>query len=517
MAFTSLVFIGFFIVLFVGYYIIPLRIRWVWLLLGSYVFYGWASPMLTLFLLFSTFTTWIFPLSMNRIPSSEGKDLSKEERKALRKTSQSKKKVLLVFCLILNVGLLFFLKYTNFFLHLGGSNHLEWLILPLGISFYTFQSVGYCIDVYREMVSPQRNLLKYALYVAFFPQIGQGPIGRYTELAPQLLEGHRFNYNRVASGLTRMLWGFFKKLAVANSIGMFVDVVYLSPSKYSGITLAFATVLYGLQLYADFSGYMDIAIGAGQTLGIRLSENFATPYFSRSITEFWRRWHITLGTWFKDYLYYPILRSGWCARIGKGLSKRGHKKLAQTLTTVIGLAITWVLIGMWHGASWNFLLYGIYHGGFVILAVVLLRIYESIKQKLHIREENWFWRLFQGVRTFAIVSMGYILFRSPDLSTAGFILRRIISNPLANVGTSLRAQLMSGGFDMIKWITICVLLAIMLTAEIVANRAKGGLGEWFNRRRTLVRWGTLYIVGILLWLCTEWGAAGAGNFLYFNF
>lgn len=517
MPFTSLLFIRFFIVLIAGYYIIPLRLRWVWLLLGSYVFYGWASPKLTLFLLFSTFTTWIFPFLMDRIRLPEGNELSKEERKALRKKIHRKKKALLVFCLALNIGLLFFLKYTNSFLNILDIKPLEWLILPLGISFYTFQSIGYTIDVFREMVPPQRNPLKYALYVAFFPQIAQGPIGRYSELSPQLLEGHRFDYGRVTSGLARMLWGFFKKLAVANNIGMFVDAVYNSPGNYSGITLAFATFMYAFQLYCDFSGYMDIAIGAGQALGIQLSENFTTPYFSRSISEFWRRWHITLGTWFKDYLYYPILRSGWCTRIGKVFSKRGHKAVAQTLTTIIGLAITWVLIGMWHGASLNFVLYGIYHGGFVILEVLLLKVYESIKQKLHIRAENRLWQLFQMVRTFAVVCLGYVLFRSPNLSTAGFIFRRIITAPQADVGLGLRAQLLTGGFDRIKWIMILGPFAVLLATEFIDEKAKDGLGGWFNRRSTPVRWGFLYMVGILLWLCTEWGAAGAGNFLYFNF
>ena len=526
MSFTSLTFAVFLGIMLLGYYLIPKKAQWVWLLLGSYVFYAWSSPYLAVFLLFSTATTWLFPLVMGRLSdrqqewlaSEQGQALSKDEKKAYKKKVQQQKRWLLVLCLICNIGLLAVLKYTNFAIdtinRFGAElPALDWLVLPLGISFYTFQSVGYVIDVYRETALPQNNFLKYALYVSFFPQICQGPIGRYNDLAPQLYTGHRFDYDGFVMGLERILLGFFKKMVIADQIAVYVDAVYQNASAYSGVILGLATLMYAFQLYADFSGYMDIAIGTGRCFGIRLAENFETPYFSRSITEFWRRWHITLGSWFKDYLYYPVLRSGWCSGIGKRLSKKGRKKAAKTLTTVIGLAITWLLIGMWHGASWNFILYGCYHGAFVILAVVLGDVYEKLKQRLHIKEENKIWQGFQILRTFAIVTFGYVLFRSADISQAALIYKRLLT-VFTPAGHSL-SGLMAGDFNKIKWIMIAALLLLCFIMELIGSKKE--IISWLHERRRIVRWLFLYALVALILLFANWNASGAGNFIYFNF
>lgn len=523
MSFTSLTFAIFLGVMLLGYYLIPKKVQWLWLLIGSYVFYTWSSPYFVVFLLFSTVTTWAFPLIMGRLSdrhqkwlaSEDGNSLKKEEKKAYRKKLERQKRILLILCLICNIGLLAFLKYTNFVIvtinHFGVELPiLDWLVLPLGISFYTFQSVGYVVDVYRETALPLKNFFKYALYVSFFPQICQGPIGRFNDLAPQLYSEHRFEYNGFIMGLERILLGFFKKMVVADQIAVFVNAVYQDPSAYSGLILGLATLMYAFQLYADFSGYMDIAIGAGRCFGIRLAENFETPYFSRSITEFWRRWHITLGSWFKDYLYYPVLRSGWCSGIGRRLSKKGRKKAAKMLTTVIGLAITWLLIGMWHGASWNFILYGCYHGAFVIMAVVLGDVYEKIKNCIKIREENKIWQGFQIVRTFFIVTFGYVLFRSADISQAALIYKRLFTFS----GYSLNG-LMAGDFNKVKWIIIIILLLLCFVMELIGNKKE--IISWLHERSRIVRWLFLYVLVALILLFANWNASGAGNFIYFNF
>ena len=526
MSFTSLTFIVFFAIMLLVYYLIPKKFQWILLLAGSYVFYLWSTPYFVLFLLFSTATTWLFPLLISKINgnqevylhSDEAKALPKEERKQIKQHNNRKKRLLLVACLICNIGILVGLKYTNFFIgtvNILGANlkSVDWLVLPIGISFYTFQSVGYCIDVFREAAEPQRNFFKYALYVSFFPQICQGPIGRYNDLSPQLYKEHKFNYNATVMGLERMLLGFFKKLVVANRIGEYVDMIFDDPSGYSGGILALASVMYAFQLYADFSGYMDIALGAGETFGIRLEENFRQPYFSKSITEFWRRWHITLGGWFRDYLYYPILRSSWCLKLGKKLSKSGHKKLSKVLTAVVGLLITWFLIGLWHGASWKFVFYGLYHGLFIILAVVLAHVYTRMKTGLHIKDNNIVWQAFQILRTFAIVSVGYVFFRANSFSDARMILAKFFSNIIPRPGTGYFNGLFTADYGRSWWLGIAIILIVCFAIEILSS--KKDIWSWFQKRCIVLRWIILFIIIFsILWFGV---LNSSSEFLYFQF
>lgn len=525
MSFTSSVFAVFLAVLLIGYYLLPQRAQWVWLLLGSYVFYCWSAPSFAAFLLFSTVTTWLFPLWMGQISrqqkeflaSPAGKALSREEKKAYKARRAGSRRLLLVLCLVCNIGLLVFLKYTNFLISiLNGLGAellpLEWLVLPLGFSFYTFQSVGYCLDVYWDNVEPQPNFFRYALYVSFFPQVSQGPIGRYGDMAPQLYAGHTLDYDRLLGGFFRLMVGLWKKLVLANRLALYVDGIYGAPADYSGGILALATLMYGLELYADFSGYTDIALGVGEMLGIRLPENFDTPYFSHSITEFWRRWHTTLGDWFRDYLYYPIQRSALFTGLHKSLTRRGQKALAKTLVPVLGLAITWLLIGMWHGASWNFILYGLYHGSFIMLAVILGGWYGKAKAALHIREENRLWRAFQVLRTFAIVTLGYVLFRAPDLATAGLIFGKIFTGIWPRRGVGYLNGLTLSDFTAQTWLVCLVMLAVALAVEIYQTRHS--LWAWFAARRPAVQWLVLYAMALCILVFGEFGVT---SFLYFQF
>lgn len=441
-------------------------------------------------------------------------------KKALRTQNTKRKKRWIALCLLCNIGLLVFLKYTNFFIRLlqGFSLSLvtlDWLVLPLGISFYTFQSVGYCIDVYRGMAEPEHNFFRYALYVSFFPQISQGPIGRYSELAPQLYKPHSFCYEEFTAGLERMLLGYFKKVVVADQIGIFVEQVYGAPANYSGILLAFATVCYAFQLYADFSGYMDISLGIGRCFNIQLAENFDTPYFSKSIAEFWRRWHISLGNWFRDYLYYSVLRSGWLTKLGRKISRGGHKKASKNITTALGLLITWTTIGFWHGAAWKFVAYGLFHGTFVILAAVLSEYYQKAKLVFRIREESAFWQGFQILRTFFIVCVGYVLFRSGSLRLALFTYQRILTRFFYD---GCFNGILNSQCTIPYWIFILIWLIVCFLIELLERKVS--FADWANARPLPVRWAVLYvfILSVLYCLlCTDTKTAGAGNFLYFNF
>lgn len=527
MSFTTITFIVFIIFSFSVYYLLPLSFRWIWLLACSYIFYGWSDPTFLLFLLFSTLTTWLFPIIIGRVNSQQASVLSSEKGKAITKAQkkeikigfQRQKKLLLFLCLLCNIGLLSFLKYSNFFIGIFNTfgfsiKPLDWLVLPLGISFYIFQSLGYCIDVYRGVTEPQANFFKYALYTSFFPQICQGPIGRYNDLAPQLFKGHCFEYDSFVAGLERMLLGFFKKLVVANRIGLFVDAVFAAPWNYSGFIIVLSSIMYAFQLYADFSGYMDIAIGIGKCFGIRLEENFDTPYFSKSITEFWRRWHITLGSWFRDYLYYPILRSKWSANISKYCSKKNRKKIAAPLTTAIGLALTWLLIGLWHGPAWKYVLYGVYHGTFIVFAVLLGGTYSKLKNKLHIRESSRIWNLFQIIRTFSIVSLGYVLFRSESLKYALIAYKQIVFH-FISTSTAQDTLFNNIAFGKFYWILVFFLLLVCFTIELIS--VKQNIIQWLNSKKAAVKWPILYAFSLAIWLLTDWGITNAGNFLYFKF
>ncbi|MBO5743436.1 MAG: MBOAT family protein, partial [Clostridia bacterium] len=346
-------------------------------------------------------------------------------------------------------------------------------------------------------------------------QISQGPIGRYTDMAPSLYAPRKFCYNSFVLGLERMLLGFFKKIVVADNIGIFVNQIYDTPSTYSGLTLLFATICYGIQLYADFSGYMDITLGVSRCFGITLAENFDTPYFSKSISEFWRRWHISLSSWFRDYLYYPILRSKLVISIGKTLSHKGYKKCSKSITTSIGLLITWLFIGLWHGSTLNYIFYGLYHGFFIIIDASFSSVYQNLKNKLGIKQKSHAWQLFQMFRTFFIVCIGYILFRSDNLSTASIVFNRIITNiSFKNLSAEITSELFTKSY----WSLIAVSISILYIIELIERKMT--FAECITKLSLPTRWIILYsLILFILFvsLFTDITTAGSGNFLYFNF
>ncbi|MCR5233753.1 MAG: hypothetical protein K6E53_07555 [Lachnospiraceae bacterium] len=487
MVFTSLSFIILLLCLFFVYYVFSLKLptmQWVVLLIFSLIFYTYSSPKYLIFLTVSIVVTWLTSLNIER-------------------------KCALPLCIILNIGLLFFIKYAGVFSRITG-HEIGKIIVPLGISFYTFQSIGYCIDVKRGLVEPEHIILKYALYVSFFPHISQGPIGRYEELMPQLMTPHRFDYDRFVRGLERILLGYFKKILIANNLARIVDEVYGHYDAFTGKTLIFATLMYAFQLYADFSGYMDIALGVGECLGIRLSENFNTPYFSKSISEYWRRWHITLGAWFKDYLYYPVLRSGLISKLGRKLRKSGHKKAAKNITTSIGLFITWLCIGMWHGSSLNFIAHGMFHAFFIILAVFMEDGYKKMKERLGVRENSGVYAAFQVIRTFTIVNIGYVFFRADSLRIALNIYKRMIMN-FSDDGFIVFLH----SYDRAFWLVTGFAMLVCIMIDCLDKKVK-----WIDalhKAPVWLRWGVVYLAGFVTLVYSFDQPVSAQAFLYFDF
>ena len=382
MLFHSFSFLVFFPVVVALYFVAPPKHRPALLLAASYYFYAAWKPEYLLLIMLSTAVDYLVALRL-------GKNDSTPKRRAL-----------LLVSLGVNLGVLFVFKYLGFFSAalsaVAGTG--DWsldVLLPVGISFYTFQTLGYTIDVYRRDREPERDLVRFALYVSFFPQLVAGPIERSTRLLPQLEKTHRFDVDRVLSGLGLMLWGLFKKMVIADRAARIVDVVYADPAQFQGPTIVVATYAFAFQIYCDFSGYSDIAVGAARVMGYDLMENFDRPYAAVSIRDFWRRWHISLSTWFRDYLYIPL---------------GGKKRRLRSIFVVF------LLSGLWHGANWTFVVWGAYHGVLLVITLAVARVWKPTSRL-------WHWL---GIFvTFHLVCFGWVIFRADDLSVAMTIVSQI--------------------------------------------------------------------------------------------
>lgn len=522
MVFTSLKFLIFITAVIFVYFIFPKKYRWVWLLISSYFFYLSASIKYAVFLVFSTVVTYAAALGMDALSEKAAiHSLPKEEKKEAKKRLEKRRKAVVAAAIVINFAVLFALKYYNFTVtniaSLMGAFGLEFspvlskLLLPVGISFYTFQVTGYIIDVYRGMHGAQRNFLKYALFVSYFPQIMQGPIGRYSELSKTLYDGHPFEYDRMRRGLLRMIFGFFEKLVIADRLAIAVDAVWPNFASYGRIELIVICVFYAIQIYADFAGYMDIALGASEIMGITLSENFKAPYFSASVPEFWRRWHITLGSWFRDYLFYPVMRSGFCTKLGKKLKAAFNQKTAGKVTTVIALLCVWFFTGMWHGASWHYIAWGVYYGVLIILSTLTAPMIDGFVQKHSINRDNPFYKAVQILKTFALVCIGYIFFRSDGMTQAFGIIGRIFgfSAPMLSPAAL--------GLDMAD--IIAALAAVLLLIIVDICRARDiDVRRIIAEQALVTRW-ALYL--LLLFSVIIFGIYGPGyassSFIYFQF
>ena len=383
------------------------------------------------------------------------------------------------------------------------------LIVPLGLSFYTFQTMGYVADVYWKKTDAQKNFFKMLLFVSFFPQITQGPISNYSYLSEQLFATHPFKYKNLSRGFQRLVWGFAKKIILADLLAPYVADVFENYANYTGITVLCGAFFYSIQIYADFSGYMDIVCGLCEMLDIRLSENFDRPYFSKSIAEYWRRWHITLGDWFKTYIYYPIAVSKWNQKIGKLSQKRFGKHIGQTIPASIALVAVWLTTGLWHGASWGYIAWGGVNGIFIIFSLWMEPVYELCKKKLRIPQSSWYWRAFQTVRTFFLVTLIKVLPEVGTLSDGIGLWKKIFTD--FEIPKTFAEFL---PFAEIKELNVIIIATVILFISSLIQR-KQPIRDWFAGIRAPFR----YIILALLVLVTlYYGCSGsAGGFLYAQF
>lgn len=478
MLFNSLHYAVFLPIVFAVYWLMPSKLRWTVLFVASYYFYMCWNVKYVVLILFTTVVSYFAGLLISK------------------SDSKIKSKILLTVTLVSCFGVLFVFKYFNFFseslfdlltsMSLNVNLRTLNLLLPVGISFYTFQTLSYVIDVYRGDVEAEKNFGIYATFVAFFPQLVAGPIERSGNLLPQIRQEHTFSYEQATYGLKLMAWGFFKKMVVADNLAVFVDRVYNNIDLYNGFSLILATVFFSVQIYCDFSGYSDIARGSAKLLGIELMENFRSPYFSGSIKEFWSRWHISLSTWFKDYLYIPLG--------GNRVSKPRH---------YLNLLITFLVSGLWHGANWTFVIWGGIHG--------IVQVLENI---LHIKSQkkNGFTKFVSGCFVFAFAAFAWIFFRAQNISDAFYVLSNMfngISSPISYLYDGFEAIGMSPGE---LAVTLGFYFAPLALYDYFST--KTDVIAWVSNRNKVLRH-IIYgaVVAVVLFL----HAIGEVSFVYFQF
>ena len=439
MELTSLLFLLFVLASCLVYYLVPRKAQWVILLASSLVFYVSSCGVLIVYLIAASAIVFLGALWLDRKArdfEARGKELDKAARKEAKKKHKKSQQFRAAAIAIAALSILAVLKYSALGLELAGLAaglfHRRLALtgfrfaLPLGISYYTLMAVSYVTDVYRGKIRAEKNPLRVLLFLSYYPHITEGPFDRYKELNEQFSSPHSFDYDAFCNGLILILYGYLKKMVIADRLGITVSEIFQNSAQYSGSAIAVASVLYTIQLYCDFSGCIDIVSGVSSLYGIQLAENFRQPFFSKSIQEFWRRWHITLGTWLKEYVYYPVILSGHFKKVDK--FAKTHLK-SQTLIDLVpaaySLLFVWFSNGLWHGASVHFILYGLYYYVLMMLGELMKPLAQRLNEKRPFLSSRPY-AVFQVLRTLLIVNTGMLLFRSASMAEFFSLLGRIL-------------------------------------------------------------------------------------------
>ena len=493
MLFNSLEFLIFFPLVVAIYFIIPKKARYIWLLVASYYFYMCWNATYALLIGISTLITWL-----------SGILLSKFEEKW-------KKQLVVAGSFISNLGILVFYKYFDFIIEninnvlssFGAelvSNPFD-VILPVGISFYTFQALSYTVDVYRKEIIPEKNLLRYALFVSFFPQLVAGPIERSGNLLKQLRNVHTievWNYDRITKGFAQMVWGMFQKMVIADRVAIFVNSVYNNLHAVGTVETVVAVFAFSIQIYCDFAAYSTIAIGAARVMGFELMENFNTPYFALSIKDFWRRWHISLSSWFRDYLYIPL-----------GGNRKG------VVRKYVNIMITFLVSGLWHGASWNFVIWGGLHGLYQIIGELLAPVKKRIYEVCKVRQDVFSYQFGQILVTFILTSYTWVFFRAKDIEQVFYFFERMTRwNPWVLFNEGLYAH----GLDRVEVNILSVGLVILFLIELLRYLKKKNFADFLMEQNLWFVW---LVLIFMIMSCVIYGVYGitfdSSQFIYFQF
>ena len=504
MSFNSVNFLVFFPVVVLIYYIIPIKtkynIRSIWLLVTSYYFYMSWNPKYVVLILISTIITYICGILMDCGINNE--------RISINETYY--KRIILTLNLLSNIGILFLFKYGNWVFYninvvLGKMNIVSTgrridFLLPVGISFYTFQAIGYTIDVYRGDIKAEKNLVQYALFVSFFPQLVAGPIERSGNLLKQLRDNHRFDLNVIREGLLMMLWGYFLKLVIADRVCLFVDCVYDNYTNYSGWYLIVACSLFGLQVYCDFYGYSMIAKGAARVLGYNLMDNFDAPFFATSVSEFWRKWHISLTSWFRDYLYIPM-----------GGNRKG--KIRQ----YINIISVFTLSGLWHGANWTYVVWGFLNGFYQVLGKLLMPVRNKIISVFQLDENSYGHKIARMLGTYILVDFTWLFFRAESLRDSVFILKKMFN--ISNIWVLIdHKSIFECGIDRYDFTLLFFAIFILLISDICKTKKISIMNDVLLIQNLWFRWIVYIISFVFVLVFGVWGSGYTDTaFLYFQF
>ena len=534
MSFISFQFIVFMAVVTLLYYLVPKKYQWVLLLIASYGFflYGGVTPLI--FILSTTLTVYGGGRWMEHVKATA------PGKKAAKATNRR----ILTLITVFNFGILLMLKYYNFFAE--SVNHglgifaydsqlpLINIVLPLGISFYTFQSIGYLIDVYRNKYAAEKSLPRFALFISYFPILVQGPISRYNDLGTQLKEEHPFDYKTFKFGMQLALWGFFKKMVIADRIGTAVSTVFGDYAQFDGFQTGLAIILYALQIYLDFSGGIDIARGCSEMLGITLMENFQRPYFGNTVSEYWRRWHIALTSWMRDYVFFPLTLSKFSNKVGKWGRKHIKGSIGKQLPSYFPTFVTFFLIGVWHGAGWGFIVFGLYNATIIVVSMILTPVFQRMIKFFHINEKSFGWKVFQIARTFLIMAAGKTLTRASSVHVAVAMLKRVVgiktaayagassataaaAETLASTGATGLPVFSAMGLDLGNWIVLFITFALFFTVSVLQERGME-MRETLAAKPFYVRW-IVYLLGFaaVVILGVYGPGYSASEFVYRNF
>lgn len=500
MQFNSTDFMFFFPIVIAVYFVIPKKLRGWWLLVASYYFYMSWNASYALLIGASTIITYASGIIIHHFSEEDVNN------------NHNKKRIVVIVCILINLAILAIYKYGNFviesvnsilnLLHIRVIQKKFDLLLPVGISFYTFQALGYIIDVYRGDVEVETNFPRYALFVSFFPQLVAGPIERSKNLLSQMKSIEKiklWNARRIASGAILMVWGFFMKMVIADRVALLIDTVFDNYRMYGSTELIIAAIGFTIQIYYDFGSYSSIAIGTAKIMGFELMENFNTPYFARNIRDFWSRWHISLSSWFKDYLYIPL-----------GGNRRGQLRKA------VNIMIVFLVSGLWHGANWSFVVWGGIHGLYQVIADLLKTSKTKIREKMNIRTDCISWKLLQTVVTFGLVVFAWIFFRADTITDALRFIKRIIVKPtpwlLFNGG------IYKLGLDRAEMNILVFALIILLLVDLIKYNKKQTIDAFLFEQNIWFEWLVIIALIVMIFIFGEYGPSyDPQQFIYFQF
>lgn len=508
------------------YYLVPLKHRWIVLLAASGVFYWISCRWLILVLPLTTVPLYFGTLRIDRNRQdfkNKKAELERAARKALKARTETRNRHLLTALCCVAFGILFFTKYFNFaagnlnllLRHLSASAQIPQLrlLMPLGISFYTLSAVSYVADVSNGVCRAQANYWKLLLFLIFFPVITEGPICRYSQLGESVSEGHSFHYRSFCFGLQLIVWGLFQKVVLADRLDQFVGNIFKNYRAYSGGVVIFTVIVYTFQIYMDFSGCVDIARGSAELFGIFLPENFRRPFFSISVNDFWRRWHITLGAWLRDYIFYPLSMSRPLQALSAHSRKHVSAYYASTVSALIALLAVWFGNGIWHGAAWKYVCYGLYYYAITAMGLLLEPAFVRVRQALRLSPAQKGYHLFQILRTFVLVNLGMLIFRADSLGTAWSMFLSVFRPYAGSLAQVCREQGLPVGQALIAGGGAVLVFLVSLYRERGVS-IRGSIAA----KPISVRWG-IYIAAVLLVVIA--GAYGPGfgavDFIYAQF